>query len=89
VHITGSSDSVSRWRPPWYRFDGWQPAPTQAGLEGSDHLAFGVVTAARQPGLRGPDDLSVIGIDGHDFREIAGLTTMALQVVQMGARRPP
>jgi LacI family repressor for deo operon, udp, cdd, tsx, nupC, and nupG len=43
----------------------------------SDEMAMGVMMAARELGLRIPEDLSVIGIDGHDLGELVGLTTMA------------
>jgi len=35
-----------------------------------------VITAARELGIRIPEDLSIIGIDGHPLGEIFGLTTM-------------
>lgn len=41
----------------------------------SDEMAFGAVLAARDLGLRVPDDLSVVGIDGHDLGSLFGLTT--------------
>lgn len=34
-------------------------------VAGSDEIAIGVVTAARELGVRVPEELSVIGIDGH------------------------
>lgn len=42
----------------------------------SDEMAIGAILAARDYGLRVPDDLSVIGIDGHELGEVFGLTTM-------------
>ena len=42
----------------------------------SDEMAYGVLTAARDLGLRVPEDLSVIGVDGHDLAELFGLTTI-------------
>ncbi|WP_324778344.1 LacI family DNA-binding transcriptional regulator [Arthrobacter sp. PGP41] len=42
----------------------------------SDEMAFGAMLAARDLGLRIPDDLSVIGVDGHEMGEILGLTTI-------------
>ncbi len=41
----------------------------------SDEMAFGAIMAARDFGLRVPEDLSVIGIDGHELGEVFGLTT--------------
>ena len=42
----------------------------------SDEMAFGVLLAAAELGLRVPQDLSVVGIDDHDHAEAFGLTTM-------------
>ncbi|MDQ4503983.1 LacI family DNA-binding transcriptional regulator [Sinomonas sp. ASV322] len=41
----------------------------------SDEMAFGAILAARDLGLRVPDDVSIIGIDGHDLGPLFGLTT--------------
>lgn len=41
----------------------------------SDEMAMGTILAIRDLGLRVPDDISVIGIDGHPFGEAFGLTT--------------
>ncbi|WP_433305719.1 LacI family DNA-binding transcriptional regulator [Actinoplanes sp. CA-030573] len=45
----------------------------------SDSLAFAVYRAAREAGLRVPDDLSVVGYDDHQLAALVdpGLTTMA------------
>jgi len=50
----------------------------------SDEMAMGVILAARDLGLRVPEDLSVIGVDGHDLGELVGLTTMAQAAVDQG-----
>jgi DNA-binding LacI/PurR family transcriptional regulator len=42
----------------------------------SDEMAIGTILAARDFGLRVPQDLSVIGIDGHELGEVFGLTTI-------------
>lgn len=42
----------------------------------SDEMAIGAILAARDMGLSIPQDLSVIGIDGHDLSEFFGLTTI-------------
>ena len=47
-----------------------------AVVAGSDEIAIGVMTAARELGIRIPDQLSIIGIDGHPLGETFGLTTM-------------
>lgn len=51
----------------------------------SDEMAMGVILAARDLGLRVPEDLSVIGVDGHDLGELVGLTTMAQAALEQGA----
>lgn len=42
----------------------------------SDEMAFGTILAARDFGLRVPEDLSVVGMDGHELGETFGLTTI-------------
>ena len=51
--------------------------PPTAIFAASDELAFGVLFAARERGLKVPGDLSVVGVDGHPFAEFFGLTTIA------------
>lgn len=41
----------------------------------SDEMAIGTILAARDFGLRVPEELSVIGIDGHELGQVFGLTT--------------
>jgi len=43
----------------------------------SDEMAVGIMLAARDFGLRVPEDLSVVGIDGHELAETFGLTTVS------------
>lgn len=50
----------------------------------SDEMALGVLLAARRAGLRVPEDLSVIGVDGHEYGAVAGLTTVAQDPVAQG-----
>ena len=52
----------------------------------SDEMAIGAILAARELGLRVPEDLSVIGIDGHELGEIFGLTTVDQHPLQQGER---
>ncbi|MDP9987734.1 DNA-binding LacI/PurR family transcriptional regulator [Arthrobacter oryzae] len=42
----------------------------------SDEMAVGIMLAARDFGLQVPQDLSVVGIDGHELAETFGLTTV-------------
>ncbi|MBZ2199375.1 LacI family DNA-binding transcriptional regulator [Occultella gossypii] len=51
----------------------------------SDEMAFGAMQAIRDRGLRVPEDISVIGIDGHDLADLVGLTTVAQDAVEQGA----
>lgn len=51
---------------------------------GSDEMALGLMFEARRRGIRIPEDLSVIGIDDHDFSAPAGLSTIAQKPVQHG-----
>jgi DNA-binding LacI/PurR family transcriptional regulator len=54
---------------------GRKDRPT-AIFAGSDEMAFGVILAARELGLRIPEDLSVIGIDDHAWSRAFDLTTV-------------
>lgn len=51
----------------------------------SDEMAMGAVLGARDLGLSVPEDLSVVGIDGHELGELVGLTTIAQDPYQQGA----
>lgn len=42
----------------------------------SDEIAIGVIVAARQLGIRVPEELSIVGIDDHDLADMFGLTTV-------------
>ncbi len=46
-------------------------------IAASDEMAIGTILAARDLGLRVPDDISVVGIDDHELSEFFGLTTVA------------
>ncbi len=43
----------------------------------SDEMALGLLVAAHRAGVRVPEDLSVIGVDGHEYGATVGLTTVA------------
>ncbi len=53
-------------------------------VAGSDEVAIGIIVAARQLGIQVPEQLSVIGIDGHDLAPMFGLTTLAQNPKQQG-----
>jgi LacI family transcriptional regulator, xylobiose transport system transcriptional regulator len=63
------------------------PDPPTAVFTANDLQAFGVYEAARQAGLRIPEDLSVVGFDDLSFTQWAGppMTTVRQPLVQMGA----
>ncbi|HET8795547.1 MAG TPA: LacI family DNA-binding transcriptional regulator [Arthrobacter sp.] len=51
----------------------------------SDEMAFGVMMAAAERGIRIPEELSVVGIDDHELSEPAGLTTIRQRPDEQGA----
>jgi LacI family repressor for deo operon, udp, cdd, tsx, nupC, and nupG len=51
----------------------------------SDEMAFGVLRAATELGIDVPGELSVIGIDDHEFAEPMGLTTIRQDPEDQGA----
>ncbi len=54
-----------------------QPGPKPTAIFcASDEMAMGVIFEAQRVGVRVPEDLSVIGIDDHDFSDAMGLTTV-------------
>lgn len=55
-----------------------------AVFAGSDEMAFGVLLAAQELGIRVPEDLSVVGIDDHDYAESFGLTTVRQDPADQG-----
>ena len=58
-------------------------APT-AIVCASDEMGFGAIMAARDLGLRVPEDVSIIGMDNHDMSEFFGLTTVDQDVRGQG-----
>jgi len=50
----------------------------------SDELAIGIIIAARQLGIRVPEQLSVVGVDDHDLAPLFGLTTLAQKPKRQG-----
>ncbi|HLH83782.1 MAG TPA: LacI family DNA-binding transcriptional regulator [Trebonia sp.] len=63
------------------------PDPPTAIFAGSDQQAFGVYEAARQRGLRIPEDLSVVGFDDLPVARWASppLTTVRQPLAEMGS----
>lgn len=56
-----------------------------AVFAGSDEVAIGTIVAARQLGIQVPNQLSVVGIDGHELADMFSLTTLAQEPAQQGA----
>ncbi len=56
---------------PLFEGESWPTALVCA----SDEMALGAMSAIQGAGLRVPDDVSVIGIDGHEYAEPYDLTT--------------
>lgn len=50
----------------------------------SDEMAFGAMRAMRRHGLVPGQDISIVGIDGHDMAEYFDLTTVAQPVYGLG-----
>lgn len=60
------------------------PEPPTAIVAASDIQAIGVLEAARERGLRVPEDLSVVGYDDIEMASAAGLTTMRQPLYESG-----
>ncbi len=60
--------------------------PPTAIFAFADEMAFGVMLAAEERGLRIPEDLSLVGVDDHDVAPVVGLTTVHQDVDEHGAR---
>jgi DNA-binding LacI/PurR family transcriptional regulator len=50
----------------------------------SDEMAMGAMQALRRHGLKSPDDISIVGFDGHEMAEFSELTTIEQPVQLMG-----
>jgi LacI family transcriptional regulator len=62
------------------------PERPQAVFAASDTQALGVLLAARDLGLRIPDDVSLIGFDDIEIAEFCGLTTVRQPLLSSGIR---
>ena len=51
----------------------------------SDEMAFGALMAIERRGLRAGRDVSLIGVDDHEFATVVGLTTIRQPVADHGA----
>lgn len=53
-------------------------------VAGSDEIAIGAITAARQLGIVVPSELSIVGIDDHPYAGMFGLTTVRTRPASQG-----
>ncbi len=58
--------------------------PFTAVLATADVMAFGVMQACKEAGLRIPEDISLVGYDDIPFTASIGLTTVAQPAREMG-----
>jgi LacI family repressor for deo operon, udp, cdd, tsx, nupC, and nupG len=61
-----------------------RPDRPTAVFAASDEMAIGVLRAARELGLRVPEDVSVVGIDDHELAAFFDLTTVSQPVLEQG-----
>ncbi|MEM9515087.1 MAG: LacI family DNA-binding transcriptional regulator [Actinomycetota bacterium] len=59
--------------------------PPTAVFAMSDEMAFGALMALQERGLRPGRDVSVIGVDDHEFAHVVKLTTIRQDVIGNGA----
>ena len=60
------------------------PAPPSAIFTASDTQALGVLKAARERGVKVPQQLAIIGFDDVDMADYIGLTTIHQQLEESG-----
>lgn len=60
------------------------PEPPTAIFAGSDTQALGVLKAARQRGLRIPEDVAIVGFDDIEVADYVGLTTVRQHLTESG-----
>lgn len=95
AHAVGLGTHSDYWSSPMTMPGGFTTARTVLGdprhrptaiFAGCDEVAFGTIIAARELGINVPLDLSVIGIDGHDYGEMFSLTTLVQHPYEIGVR---
>lgn len=59
--------------------------PPTAVFAMSDEMAFGAIMRLAEDGLHVGADLSIIGVDDHEFSQVVGLTTIHQDVADHGA----
>ncbi|WP_430593099.1 LacI family DNA-binding transcriptional regulator [Humidisolicoccus flavus] len=58
--------------------------PPTAIFAASDEMAIGAILAAQQLRFRLPEEVSIVGVDGHPLGEVYGLTTVDQNVKMQG-----
>lgn len=62
------------------------PEPPSAIFAANDDLAFGVIDALRERGLKAGEDMAVVGYDDLEMAQLVGLTTIHQPMEQMGRK---
>ena len=63
-----------------------RPDPPTAVFALSDEMAMGAMRAALDAGLSVPEDVSIVGFDDHELAFALGLTTVAQDPADLGAK---
>ena len=85
--LEGYRDALAAAGAEWVEAAGFEPGATPrptAVIAATDQLALGVVAAAREAGLRVPEDLSVVGFDDIPGAAWSGLTTIRQPLIEKG-----
>jgi LacI family transcriptional regulator len=69
-----------------FEFEQWMnlPRPPTAVFAASDDLGIRILRAARESGIRVPEDLAIIGFDDIDMAEQIGLSTVSQSLDESG-----
>jgi LacI family transcriptional regulator, repressor for deo operon, udp, cdd, tsx, nupC, and nupG len=63
-----------------------QKTPPTGVFAMSDEMAFGALMAFNERGIRAGVDISIIGVDDHEFSQVVDLTTIRQNVADHGAK---
>lgn len=79
-------DGMAGFERLWQRAGGSVAALPSAVFAVCDEVAMGIALAAKHRQVRVPEQLSVIGVDGHEIGAVIGLSTIRQPVHEMGRR---
>jgi len=82
--LAGYRDALAAGGAEWVEVRRFEPGPT-AVIAATDELALDAIEAAREAGMRVPEDLSVVGFDDVPAAAPAGLTTVRQPLFEKGA----